>query len=585
MKFAKQYSEVYRTLPPTWPAFQYKALKKTISKVVKELEEKGIFSNDALDATLAGKKRVHVEYFLEGTPGNLEPCVVIHLVDDEEHGEDYPSRTVEDSVEAEGPAGTTDALETLSTTDLEPERESEAATIRKRKSYESSGSGSVRITISSRTSKSFVEGPNGGVVELSQAFDCLSLDVPDLPADTEEVDGQQETKPSASLQAGESPELASSLPRRVSIGTIPRPPSLRSTIGEINSATADADVALPAITLANEQPKVKVFLRTDRQFFSELATAVNDIAVFETGLQDTFRDNLDSLSKYLGMAASPYSKDMYAWRRLLSCYLQSDIWLVNGVKDRPLLSTREQLDTFDRLARENLALSLKSTSSAKALDSFLVLNREMLAVKQFDEINHTAVRKILKKHDKRTQLAAAPEYSRFSDGQTFFVDNVARALIFAVQERLTTVVPQPEDYACPICQEISWKPIRLVCGHVFCVRCLVKAQVRRVQHCPICRADGAVENATPEQLDVARMNLLALYFPKETKQKARDSGQERAAEDLACVFGNVIPPYVPSPSSSTPTSTAYTPPAPTRSGSSQSVTRRRGSGGGGCIVM
>ncbi|KAJ3184621.1 hypothetical protein HDU87_004024 [Geranomyces variabilis] len=577
MKFAKQYSEVYRTLPPTWPAFQYKALKKTISKVVKELEEKGIFSDGALDETLAGKKKVHVEYFLEGTPGNLEPCVVIHLVDDEEGGEEYPPITSipddDDQAVREELAGTEDSSESLPLADSKLSAESEATTVHKRRSRDSSGSGSVRITISSKTSKSFVEGPEGTVVSLSDAFDCLEVD-----------EEPQAAKLSETSNDDEELDPSSSLPRRASIGTIPRPPSVRSTTGQTDSADTDADDFVSVTAPVNEQPKIKVFLRTDRQFFSELATAVNDIAVFETGLQDTFRENLDALSKYLGTAASPYSKDMYAWRRLLSCYLQSDIWLVNGVKDRPLLSTKEQLDTFDRLAKDNLAPALKSSSSAKALESFLVLNREMLAVKQFDEINHTAVRKILKKHDKRTQLAAAPEYTRFSDGQTFFVDNVARALIFAVQERLTMVVPQPEDYACPICQEISWKPIRLVCGHVFCVRCLVKAQVRRVQHCPICRADGAVENATPEQLDVARMNLLKLYFPKETKQKAKDNGQERAAEDLAGVFGNRIPPYVPSPSSPS-TSTAYTPPAPPHSGSSQSMTRRRGSGSGSCVVM
>ncbi|KAI8588421.1 SPX domain-containing protein [Geranomyces variabilis] len=575
MKFAKQYSEVYRTLPPTWPAFQYKALKKTISKVVKELEEKGIFSDNALDETLAGKKKVHVEYFLEGTPGNLEPCVVIHLVDDQEGGEEYPPITSipDDQVAPEKLVGTGDGSESLQSADSKPSADPEATAVCKRRSRDSSGSGSVRITISSRTSKSFVEGPEGTVVSLSDAFDCLGVD-----------EQQQAAQVSENLSDGEDLESSSSLPRRASIGTIPRPPSLRSDASQADGADTDADGFVSATAPVNEQPKIKVFLRTDRQFFSELATAVNDIAVFETGLQDTFRENLDSLSKYLGTAASPYSKDMYAWRRLLSCYLQSDIWLVNGVKDRPLLSTKEQLDAFDRLARDNLAPALKSPSSAKALESFLVLNREMLAVKQFDEINHTAVRKILKKHDKRTQLAAAPEYTRFSDGQTFFVDNVARALIFAVQERLTMVVPQPEDYACPICQEISWKPIRLVCGHVFCVRCLVKAQVRRVQHCPICRADGAVENATPEQLDVARMNLLKLYFPKETKQKAKDNGQERAAEDLAGVFGNRIPAYVPSASSPS-TSTAYTPPAPARSGSSQSIARRRGSSGGSCNVM
>lgn len=121
-----------------------------------------------------------------------------------------------------------------------------------------------------------------------------------------------------------------------------------------------------------------------------------------------------------------------------------------------------------------------------------------------------------------------------------------------------TIIPQPDDYSCPICQDIYWKPIRLACGHVFCVRCLVKAQARRVKNCPICRAENAVENATADQLggwkvkppmhscaisklcsaDTARMNMIKLYFPKEVKKKARDNGRERAEEDMRAMFGH-----------------------------------------------
>ncbi|TPX61179.1 hypothetical protein PhCBS80983_g01317 [Powellomyces hirtus] len=541
MKFAKQYSEVYRGLPPTWPAFQYKALKKTIGKVVKELEEQGIFALSGADES-GKKQQCHVEYFLEGTPGNLEPCVIIHVL------KDNPTpASLQDLIEHDG--GDDDYEEKPPNSDTR-----------------GSPTETMQITIS--PSHRPVSHKEAEALDDVKLPDSLVLDVP-LNLDT--LMNAENVQPSTS---GHSTLPSSQSRQRVTINSYPY------------CCSSSPSSSHPTETVvAGGKNMVKVFLKTDQQFFSELATAVNDIAEFETNLQDAFRDNLDILSKYLTNAASPYSKDMYAWRRLLSVYLQSEIWLVNGVKDRSLLSSKQQLETFDKIARENLRPTLKSRTSATALESFLELNREMLDVKQFDEINHTAVRKILKKHDKRTQLAAGPEYTRFSDTQSFFVDNVARALIFAVQERLTLVVPQPEDYACPICQEISWKPIRLVCGHVFCVRCLVKAQVRRVQHCPICRSDGAVEKATPDQLDVARMNLLKLYFPKETKQKARDSGQERAAEDMQALFGNSLAPHSPSinipqrdPFASLTTATAST--SPPASSVASSPPRH-----GGCSIM
>ncbi|KAJ3003900.1 hypothetical protein HKX48_001504 [Thoreauomyces humboldtii] len=523
MKFAKQYTEAYRDLPPTWPAFQYKALKKTIGKIVQELEDNGIFhqpgsanpgspgheSGDPL-AVLFNNKECHVEYSLEAdAQGALEPCVIITFSKPAEEDEELARDGITE-------LSLDDPL--LGSPTLSPTGSDGGSSPRSRPKV-------VTITISKTP--------------------------PIQPTpDSDTAVSPQSTLPPLTLGAG---SLDDAQPVRFSVESPRLPPSSDPSL----------PLSPPGTPPKTDPSSVKYYLKTDHEFFAELAAAVNGIATFETSLQDTFRENLDTLSRYLVTAASPYAKDMYAWRRLLSTYLQSEIWLVGGTKDRALLSSKQQLEQFDEIARKNLRPMLKSKDSAVALEAFLALNREMLAVKQFDEINHTAVRKILKKHDKRTQLAAAPEYGRFSEGKTFFVDNVARALIFAVQERLTTVIPQPEDYACPICQEISWKPIRLVCGHVFCVRCLVKAQVRRVQHCPICRADGAVENATPDQLDVARMNLLKLYFPKETKQKARDSGQERAAEDMEAMFGPAI--------AGTRVASAPSPPTPTIANSARSL--------------
>jgi hypothetical protein len=42
---------------------------------------------------------------------------------------------------------------------------------------------------------------------------------------------------------------------------------------------------------------------------------------------------------------------------------------------------------------------------------------------------------------------------------------------------LLPIVPQIEDYSCIICQEVAWRPIRLACGHRFCVRCVALIHV------------------------------------------------------------------------------------------------------------
>lgn len=43
-------------------------------------------------------------------------------------------------------------------------------------------------------------------------------------------------------------------------------------------------------------------------------------------------------------------------------------------------------------------------------------------------------------------------------------------LVQAVGEILLPVIPSLDDYQCLICGDIAFKPIRLGCGHLFCVR-------------------------------------------------------------------------------------------------------------------
>ncbi|KAI8816827.1 SPX domain-containing protein [Fimicolochytrium jonesii] len=556
MKFAKQYSEAYRDLPPEWPAFQYKALKKTIRSIVKELEEKGISVGDNSKGTVistpSGPRLCTVEYFLEGSSGNLEPFIIINIAgDDEAHNAGL-------SVEANPDAPV------LSLSDQKKGVQIEVQESGKSKA---GGSRSLRIKIRSKS----------------------HISLKGLLSKTAKEDKGKQAGQSLFSQAATAAAGAVSAPATDGGSSSSIPSPTEDIILDVDDIISTPQTSSSAEDAGNNV--LKLFLEADQQFFSDISSAVTEITVFENTQRSNFNENLETLSRYLASASSPYSKDMYAWRTLLSAYLQSEIWLVNGVKDRPLPSSKQQLLTFAKIVQENMRHQMKAEASMKALRAFLAINHEILALRTFEEINHMAVRKILKKHDKRTHLTASEEFSRFSQGQSFFMDNIARALIFSIQERLVTVIPQPDDYACPICQDVAWKPIRLTCGHVFCVRCLVKAQVREVKNCPVCRSHNAIEDATPNQLDVARMNLLKLYFPKEVKQKALENGRERATEELATLFPNGIPQALMSSSPSAPTAAAATSnpvrPRTGRRGSQQSVASVSSASGNGtgCVVM
>lgn len=69
---------------------------------------------------------------------------------------------------------------------------------------------------------------------------------------------------------------------------------------------------------------------------------------------------------------------------------------------------------------------------------------------------------------------------------------------------ISSILPSLDDYACLICTSIAFKPIRLACGHLFCVRCLVKMQRAGKGECPLCRSQ-VVLLANKDSLDLQLM--------------------------------------------------------------------------------
>lgn len=87
---------------------------------------------------------------------------------------------------------------------------------------------------------------------------------------------------------------------------------------------------------------------------------------------------------------------------------------------------------------------------------------------------------------------------------------LAKDICAQMSTELVSVVPQVADYLCPVCFSIAYRPIRLSCHHVFCIRCVVKLQRRREKLCPLCRSD-TVMTATPGMQGPAHKVLTSDY--------------------------------------------------------------------------
>ncbi|KAJ2397721.1 hypothetical protein GGI23_003432 [Coemansia sp. RSA 2559] len=285
-----------------------------------------------------------------------------------------------------------------------------------------------------------------------------------------------------------------------------------------------------------EETQVTVRLETDQKFFDQLLNYINRMRSFEKTYIKQYTTNVVSLGSDLTTVTSPFKHDFEIWREIFRLYIDANVWDHSEGDFRSAHSAKEGQDRFTRFTNhiENVGLTkkLRDPHSARILMSFYKLNIELSYLRLLQEMNEVATRKIIKKHDKRTHLIAKTQFPQIVN---IDATSLTRALIYTVYNDLVGVVPQIDDYLCPMCLNILWRPLRLECSHVFCSRCVVKASRRRIFDCPLCRSKKAIYNASVTNIDNALLNFLKLYFPKEIKEKQRDIQREISEEEAAAI--------------------------------------------------
>ncbi|KAJ7661251.1 SPX domain-containing protein [Mycena rosella] len=368
---------------------------------------------------------------------------------------------------------------------------------------------------------------------------------------------------------------------------LPSPPTTRSGVEEVAGDATDAEdtetedgtedgaddkqVALlwalqrhaaPPDSYADVDTTNKVELviplASDSAFFRLLATTLQALSAHLLTIHAQFEATLAELTKAVSDSARPVSStsagfkvhsplnasaggvrsDLYSWREIFQLYVEAEVFESVSERTRGARSIEEsetRLKQFaERVTTRGLGdgRKLKLPQSRKALESFLELNLFILNVKKFELANAEATRKILKKHSKRTALPAT-DANNTAPLALLPTSNTSlpRILVQELGTTLLPVIPSLDDYACLICTSIAFKPIRLACGHLFCVRCLVKMQKRGSADCPMCRSP-CVLLADRSNVDWAMLNFMRDWFPEEASVKLRQNEREAAREQM-----------------------------------------------------
>ncbi|KAF4976096.1 hypothetical protein FZEAL_7206 [Fusarium zealandicum] len=275
----------------------------------------------------------------------------------------------------------------------------------------------------------------------------------------------------------------------------------------------------------------------DGEFFDMLQSDVTHLDALQAEEEKNLTSEIVALGKEVEAVAKPkrFSKtDLARWRQIFELYLDAEVFFATHEQDHGARSSQvavRQLQWFqDQVEKQKLAKDFKLPESRAAFTRFISLNASLLKNLQFQELNKTAVAKILKKFDKRTALGVARKFPTAVHSDKLLAGGIAQDVCARMSQELVSVVPQLNDYLCPVCFSVAYMPIRLDCQHIFCIRCVIKIQRRKERHCPLCRSD-VVLRASADNLDYELAKYMKRYFAKEVKEKQRSNEIERGIED------------------------------------------------------
>lgn len=314
-----------------------------------------------------------------------------------------------------------------------------------------------------------------------------------------------------------------------------------SLVNQRNASVADIQRSRPG----EEIEIVEVPLTADSEFFRMLRRETAKLEQLQKSQQQQLRDQIQQLGLELAAMKDSSSKDkkakanIEAWREIFRLYTESQIFFSSHEQDagaRDVEHAQKQLELFSSQLTKQRGLSLKLDGNARAsLDRFLRINLNLLQFLRFQDMNRTALTKIMKKFDKRTALPAKESLPKSLTQAPFIARDLAKATTFTISEELLTLIPALDDYLCPVCFSVSFKPVRLRCQHVFCIRCLIVMQRAEQDHCPLCREPTVLE-ASSLNMDKKLQAFLKANFPNEVKAKQRENefaaGVDRFGEDF-----------------------------------------------------
>ena len=312
---------------------------------------------------------------------------------------------------------------------------------------------------------------------------------------------------------------------------------------------------------------VQLPLASARDFFDLLEPKLSELEALRTAETFKLEEDILDLGEAVENVVEPVRegfearrsvsyRDLYFWREMFRLYMEKPVFYSETEARRGALTFVEakgRLQDYDAQLRETGLMDKMKTPQAKqAAQQFLDVNLDILKIMYFQEMQSRAMAKILKKFDKRTHLegqlflknlgtrypALLTNGGMKSGGHSAggFANSIARDLHAEITSKVLAVVPQLDDWNCPVCYAMAWKPVSLrCCKSVFCIRCIIHLQDEGMTRCPVCNQE-TVMTADGRNIDFNALDFLQKYFPMEARRRQKENDKASQAREYGEEF-------------------------------------------------
>ncbi|KAF2774093.1 hypothetical protein EJ03DRAFT_323434 [Teratosphaeria nubilosa] len=308
-------------------------------------------------------------------------------------------------------------------------------------------------------------------------------------------------------------------------------------------------------SLRSEAKWVQIPLASAKDFFDVLAPKLEELEQLRDAETERLENDILELGQAVENVVEPVRegyeakrrvsyKDLYWWREMFRLYLETPIFYSSTERNRggvSCLEAKSRLQAYDQQLRDiGLLNKMKTPQARKAAKMFLDLNVDILKIMHFQEMNARAMTKIVKKFTKRTHLEGqtflkdlrskyptleipTPGWNKKTMGAAGFANSIARDLDLELRSKVLSIVPQPDEWQCPVCYSLAWRPVSLGCCNArFCIRCVIKLQDDGHGKCPMCNAESVMK-ADGRNIDFEALDFLEKYFKLEVQKRQREN--------------------------------------------------------------